>query len=337
WLLEDNVVRNAGASTAQGVGVRALAGEQTGFAYADELALPALTRASDAAAAIARSGNSARANALAGSNNLPQRYQPIDPAASLDADAKVAMLHRANSIARAADARVTRVSVSLSGAHDTLLIAASDGTLAGDVRPLVRLSVTVFVAENGRIESASAGGGARVDYDWFTADVDRVDEYAREAVRRALVRLQAEPAPAGTMPVVLGPGWPGVLLHEAVGHGLEGDFNRRGSSNYAGRIGEQVASELCTVVDDGTLEQRRGPVGVDDAAAPAACNTLIENGRLVGYMQDKHNARLMGMTPTGNARRASYAHTIMPRMTNPHMQPGPDDPKDILASVDDGI
>lgn len=339
WTLEDGVVRNAAASTAQGVGVRALAGEQTGFAYADELALPALTRASQAAAAIARSGQSRQVNALihgSGGGELA-RYAPLDPAASLNADAKVAMLHHANKIACDADPRVTRVSVSLSGAHDTMLIAASDGTLAGDVRPLVRFSVTVFVSENGHTESASAGGGARVDYNWFNRDIDRVAEYAHEAVRRALVRLRAEPAPAGTMPVVLGPGWPGVLLHEAVGHGLEGDFNRRGSSNYAGRIGDMVASPLCTVVDDGTLDQRRGSLSIDDEGTPAACNTLIENGRLVGYMQDKHNARLMGMAPTGNARRESYAHTIMPRMTNTYMQPGQDDPADILASVDNGI
>ncbi|HLQ85073.1 MAG TPA: metalloprotease TldD [Salinisphaeraceae bacterium] len=337
WALEDGIVRNAVAATSQGVGVRALAGEQTGFAYADELALPALTRASQAAAAIARSGRSQQVNALRQGGSWPRRYAPIDPAASLDAEAKMAMLHRADQIARAADSRVTRVSVSLSGAHDTMLVAASDGTLAGDVRPLVRFSITVYVSAGGRTESASAGGGARVDYHWFSQDVDRVAEYAREAVRRALVRLQAEPAPAGRMPVVLGPGWPGVLLHEAVGHGLEGDFNRRGSSNYSDKIGQMVASELCTVVDDGTLDQRRGSLSVDDEGTPAGCNTLIEDGRLVGYMQDKHNARLMGMRPTGNARRESYAHTIMPRMTNTYMRPGKDDPAAIIASLDDGI
>lgn len=338
WALEDGVVRNASASTAQGVGARALAGEQTGFAYADELAMPALGRASEAAAAIARSGRSRRVNALANRANAGlARYAPIDPAASVDADAKVAMLHRANRLAREADSRVSRVSVCLSGAHDTMLVAASDGTLAGDVRPLVRFSVTVHVTENGRTESAGAGGGARVDYRWFNDDIDRVAEYAREAVRRALVRLRAEPAPAGRMPVVLAPGWPGVLLHEAVGHGLEGDFNRRGSSNYSGRIGDMVASPLCTVVDDGTLDQRRGSLSVDDEGSPAACNTLIENGRLVGYMQDKHNARLMGMQPTGNARRESYAHSVMPRMTNTYMRPGPDDPESILASLERGI
>jgi len=338
WMLEDGIVRNAAAATSQGVGVRALAGEQTGFAYADELAFPALTQASQAAAAIARSGATRRVNALTGTDKPGiARYAPLDPAASLDADAKVAMLHRADQIARDADDRVTRVNVSLAGSSDTMLVAASDGTLAGDVRPLVRCNVTVFVHESGRTESASAGGGARVDYSWFDSEVDRIDEYAREAVRRALVKLRAEPAPAGTMPVVLGPGWPGVLLHEAVGHGLEGDFNRRGSSNYADRLGEMVASPLCTVVDDGTLDRRRGSLSIDDEGTPAACNTLIENGRLVGYMQDKHNAGLMGMQPTGNARRESYAHSIMPRMTNTYMQPGKDDPEAVLASLDDGI
>ena len=338
WLLEDGVVRSAGASTAQGVGVRALAGEQTGFAYADELAFPALTQASKAAAAIARSGRSATVNALARrETGGVARYAPIDPAATLDADAKVALLHHADRVARDSDDRVVRVTVSLAGSSDTMLIAASDGTLAGDVRPLVRVNVSVQVEDNGVRESASAGGGARMGYDYFTQDTDRVAEYAREAVRRALVRLRAEPAPAGSLPVVLGAGWPGVLLHEAVGHGLEGDFNRRGSSNYAGRMGQRVASDLCTVVDDGTLTGRRGSLAVDDEGTPAAANTLIENGMLTGYMQDKHNARLMGARPTGNARRESYAHTVMPRMTNTYMQPGTSDPDDIIASVDHGI
>ncbi|MES1924805.1 metalloprotease TldD [Salinisphaera sp. T31B1] len=338
WLLEDGVVRNAGASTAQGVGVRALAGEQTGFAYADELAFPALTQASKAAAAIARSGRSGVAHALTPAHGgAIARYRPIDPAATLDADAKVALLHHADRIARDADPRVVRVTVSLAGSSDTMLVAASDGTLAGDVRPLVRVNVSVQVEENGVRESASAGGGARMGYDYFSLDGDRVAGYATEAVRRALVRLQAEAAPAGSLPVVLGNGWPGVLLHEAVGHGLEGDFNRRGSSNYAGRIGQKVASDLCTVVDDGTLDNLRGSLAIDDEGTPAAANTLIEDGVLTGYMQDKHNARLMGMAATGNARRESYAHTVMPRMTNTYLRPGDSAPADIIASVDDGI
>lgn len=339
WLLEDGVVRSAGASTAQGVGVRALAGEQTGFAYADELAFPALDQASKAAAAIARDGKTARMNALTRRDAGPvTRYQPIDPAATLNAEAKVALLHHADAVARAADSRVVRVTVSLAGSNDTMLVAASDGTLAGDVRPMVRLNVSVQVENNGVRESASAGGGGRLGYDIYTGDDDLVANYAHEAVRRALVRLAAEPTPAGAMPVVMSPGWSGVLLHEAVGHGLEGDFNRRGASNYSGKIGQQVASELCTVVDDGTLDGRRGSLAIDDEGTPAAANTLIENGVLVGYMQDKHNAGLMGgAPPTGNARRESYAHTIMPRMTNTYMQPGDSDPHAIIASVESGI
>ncbi|MDA3920900.1 MAG: metalloprotease TldD [Salinisphaera sp.] len=337
WMLEDSVVRSAGASTAQGVGVRALAGEQTGFAFADELAFPALTQASSAAAAIARSGRSGQINALVGQSHPAVRYQPIDPAGTLGADAKVALLHHADKIARDADPRVVRVTVSLAGSSDTMLIAASDGTLAGDVRPMVRMNVSVQVEENGVRESASAGGGGRLSYDMFTDERDLAADYAREAVRRALVRLKAEPAPAGSLPVVMSAGWSGVLLHEAVGHGLEGDFNRRGSSNYAGKIGRKVASELCTIVDDGTLDGRRGSLNVDDEGTPSACNTLIENGVLVGYMQDKHNARLMGSRPSGNARRESYAHTVMPRMTNTYMRAGKSDPADIIGSVEHGI
>lgn len=337
WMLEDGVVRNAAASTSQGVGVRALAGEQTGFAFADELALPALLQASSAASAIARSGQSGRVAALTHSRHALQRYQPIDPAGTLDADAKVALLHHADKMAREADSRVVRVTVSLAGSSDTMLIAASDGTFAGDVRPMVRINISVQVEENGQRESATAGGGGRLGYDIFVGANDLVAEYAREAVRRALVRLKAEPAPAGSLPVVMSSGWSGVLLHEAVGHGLEGDFNRRGSSNYSGKIGQKVASELCTIVDDGTLDGKRGSLAIDDEGTPAACNTLIENGVLVGYMQDKHNARLMGAEPTGNARRESYAHTVMPRMTNTYMRPGQSDPADIIASVERGI
>ncbi len=338
WVLDDGIVRTAASTQSQGVGVRALAGEQTGFGYADELAFPALSEASNAAAAIARGGGKARVNPLARADNVAlTRYQPIDPSASLDADAKLALLHHADKIARDADDRVVRVTASCAATSDTVLIAATDGTLAGDVRPLVRVNVSVQVEENGVRESASAGGGARTDYGFFTGDADRVADYARQAVARALVRLRAEPAPAGSMPVVLGAGWPGVLLHEAVGHGLEGDFNRKGASNYAGRMGEQVASPLCTVVDDGTLDGLRGSLAVDDEGTPAAVNTLIENGTLTGYMQDKHNAGLMGAAPTGNARRESYADTVMPRMTNTYLRPGNDDPADIIGSVTEGI
>lgn len=340
WVLDDGIVRTAASSQSQGVGVRALAGEQTGFGYADELAFPALTEASNAAAAIARGGQSARINPLTqtgGSGSTPTRYRPIDPSTSLEAADKLALLHHADRVARDTDDRVVRVTASCASSSDTMLIAATDGTLAGDVRPLVRVNISVQVEQNGVRETASAGGGARSDYAFFSGEYDRVADYAQQAVARALTRLVAEPAPAGTLPVVLGPGWPGVLLHEAVGHGLEGDFNRRGASNYADRMGEQVASELCTVVDDGTLDGRRGSLAIDDEGTPAAANTLIENGVLTGYMQDKHNASLMGAAPTGNARRESYADTVMPRMTNTYLQPGDDDPADVIGSVDDGI
>ncbi|MES1942936.1 microcin-processing peptidase 2 [Salinisphaera sp. PC39] len=335
WLWEDGIVRTAAAGTEQGVGVRAIAGEKTGFAYAEDLALPALSEASAAAAAIARDGRGGRI-AARHSPTAPALYPPLDPAAGLDEEAKVALLARADAAARAADPSVVQVRIALAASHDVMLVAASDGTRAGDVRPLVRLSVTVHVARDGRRESASAGGGGRAGYE-LLADGDTVERYAREAVRRALVRLDARQAPAGTYPVVLGPGWPGVLLHEAVGHGLEGDFNRKGSSTYSGRIGEKVASSLCTVVDDGTLPGRRGSLSVDDEGTPSRCNVLIENGVLTGYMQDKHNAALTGGTPTGNGRRESFAHLPMPRMTNTYMRPGGHDPEEIIASVDDGI
>jgi len=336
WDLEDGIVRSASAGSEQGVGVRAISGEKTGFAYAEDLVLPALTQASEAAGAIARGGGEGRVAAWR-RGDVPALYAPVDPIGTLSEADKVALLEHADVVARAEDERVVQVQVGLAGLHDVVLVAAADGDLAGDVRPLVRLNVTVHVEANGKREQGSAGGGARAGYDFFTADGDRVAAYAREAVRRALVRLEADEAPAGTMPVVLGPGWPGVLLHEAVGHGLEGDFNRKGSSTYSGRIGERVASELCTVVDDGTLAGRRGSLSIDDEGVASGCNTLIENGRLVGYMQDKHNARLMGVSPTGNGRRESFAHLPMPRMTNTYMRPGPHDPDEMIASVDHGL
>lgn len=336
WVLEDSIVRSGSAGTEQGVGVRAMSGEKTGFAYSEELALPALTQASDAAGAIARAGQS---GALQGWSTQPATalYEPLDPTVSLSDTDKIALLEHADKIARAADPRVTQVQVSLAGLHDVMLVAASDGALAGDVRPLVRMNVTVYVEENGKREQASAGGGGRTGYGYFSDGEDHVAGYAREAVRRALVRLRAEDAPAGTMPVVLAPGWPGILLHEAVGHGLEGDFNRKGSSTYSGRIGQKVASKYCTIVDDGTLPNRRGSLSADDEGTPTNCTTLIEDGVLVGYMQDKHNARLMGHKPTGNGRRESFAHLPMPRMTNTYMRNGPHDPGEILESVKDGI
>ncbi len=334
WLYEDGIVKTGSHHVEQGVGVRAMAGEKTGFAYSDEIALPVLSEAASTANAIVRAGNQAAVRAWAPRSPKPL-YAPANPLASLPTADKLALLKRADAAARAADPAVTQVIVSLAAAHDTVLVTASDGTLAADVRPLVRMNVSVIVERGGRREQASAGGGARTGYEYFLGD--HPEAYAREAVRQALVLLDAAPAPAGSMTVVLGPGWPGVLLHEAVGHGLEGDFNRKGSSAYTGRIGQKVASQLCTVVDDGTLPNRRGSLTLDDEGTPSQCTTLIENGVLKGYLQDKHNARLMGMPATGNGRRESYAHLVMPRMTNTYLKPGPHDPAEIIGSVKKGL
>ena len=267
-------------------------------------------------------------------------YTSLDPLQSMSREEKLDILRRVDKVAREADKRVQEVTASLSGVYELILVAATDGTLAADVRPLVRLSVSVLVEEDGKRERGASGGGGRFGYEFFLADLDgevRADAWAKEAVRMALVNLSAVAAPAGTMPVVLGAGWPGVLLHEAVGHGLEGDFNRRGTSVFSGQLGELVASELCTVVDDGTMVDRRGSVAIDDEGTPGQYNVLIENGILKGYMQDKLNARLMGMTPTGNGRRESYAHLPMPRMTNTYMLPGKSTPQEIIESVEYGI
>ncbi|HET7634017.1 MAG TPA: metalloprotease TldD [Burkholderiales bacterium] len=335
WSLEDGIVKEGSYNIEQGVGVRAMAGEKTGFAYSDEIVLPALTRAADMARAIATQGGR---NGLQAWRGEPSRqlYLPVDPVATLKDDDKVKLLMRVDAEARRLDPRIKQVMVSLSGVQDLMLVAASDGTLAADVRPLVRFNVSVIAEQDGRREQGYAGGGARVGYDYFL-ESDRVFEYAREAVRTALVNLEATPAPAGTMTVVLGPGWPGILLHEAIGHGLEGDFNRKGTSAFSGRVGQKVASELCTIVDDGTLANRRGSLNVDDEGTPTHCTTLIENGILKGYMQDKLNARLMGVAPTGNGRRESFAHLPMPRMTNTYMLPGRHDPQEIIRSVKKGL
>lgn len=335
WSLEDGIVKDGSYHIEQGVGVRACSGEKTGFAYSDELNLPALQAAAKAARAITRQGETGKVQAWQ-RIDAPIYYGDDDPLATLTVDEKLALLRQADAAARAADSRVTQVNVSLSGGVDSILLAASDGTFAADVRPLVRMNVSVIVEQNGRRERGSAGGGRRLDYGYFQQG-DLAAEYAKEAVRQALVNLEAVDAPAGTMPVVLASGWPGVLLHEAVGHGLEGDFNRRESSAFSGRIGEQVASELCTVVDDGTLADRRGSLNVDDEGVPTENTVLIEKGILKAYMQDKHNARLMGMQSTGNGRRESYAHLPMPRMTNTYMLPGEHAPDDIIASVDKGL
>lgn len=288
WTVEDGIVKDGAHSIEQGVGVRAISGEKTGFAYSDEINGEALLGAAKSARAIA------------------------------------------------ADPRVRQVVVSLNGVLDTVLVARSDGVLAADVRPLVRLNVQVLVEQNGRRESGYAGGGGRYSYAELLAS-DRPQRWAREALRQALVNLDAVDAPAGVMPVVLGSGWPGVLLHEAVGHGLEGDFNRKGTSTYAGRMGQRVAAKGVTIVDDGTLEGRRGSLNVDDEGTPTNCTTLIEDGVLVGYMQDTLNARLMGMQPTGNGRRESFAHLPMPRMTNTYMLAGAHDPEEMIRSVKKGL
>jgi TldD protein len=335
WALEDGIVKEGAHSIEQGVGVRALAGEKTGFAYSDEIVLPALTEASRAARAIARSGgNGAVATRTAVSGH--RLYLPVDPLAGISDKDKVQLLELVDVEARRLDPRVTQVMASLAGVHEVIMVIASDGTMAADVRPLVRMNVSVLVEHHGRREQGYCGAGGRYEFTRFLQG-DRWKSLVQEAVRSALVNLDASPAPAGTMTVVLGPGWPGVLLHEAVGHGLEGDFNRKGTSAFAGRVGQQVASPLCTVVDDGALGSRRGSLNVDDEGTPTQCTTLIENGVLRGYLQDKLNARLMGVKPTGNGRRESFAHTTLPRMTNTYMLNGPHDPGEIIASVSKGL
>ncbi len=345
WSLEEGIVKSGSFNIEQGVGVRAISGEKTAFAFSDDISLLALSDAAGATRAIAHSGRNARVRAGRGMRSADRHavrrgggrdlYRPIDPLATLaDAD-KVRLLERLEAHARARDPRVVQVMAGLAGEYEVVLIARSDGLMAADVRPLVRLSLTVIAEENGRREQGSAGGGGRVEYAYF--DDARLAEYARLAVDQALTNLQARPAPAGSMTVVLGPGWPGILLHEAIGHGLEGDFNRKGSSAFSGRIGERVASRGVTVVDDGTIAQRRGSLNVDDEGNPSQCTVLIEDGILRGYMQDSLNARLMGMQVTGNARRESYAHTVLPRMTNTYMLNGRRDPQEIIASVDRGL
>jgi TldD protein len=335
WSVEDRIIREGSFSLDQGVGVRAVSGEKTGFAYSDELMLPALEHAAGAARAIARQGDEGSLQAWHRSE-AAQLYPALDPTTSITDQQKTRLLTDIEAQTRELDSRIEQVIISLSSSQDLVLVAASDGTLAADVRPLVRLNVSVILEENGRREQGYAGGGARQDLNYFLSG-DLPLEYAREAVRQASVQLEASAAPAGMMPVVLGAGWPGILLHEAVGHGLEGDFNRKGTSAFSGRVGERVASELCTIVDDGTLPNRRGSLSVDDEGTPGSYNVLVEDGVLKGYMQDKLNARLMGVEPTGNGRRESYAHMPMPRMTNTYMLAGPHDPADIIASVDKGL
>ncbi|NMG67247.1 metalloprotease TldD [Azoarcus indigens] len=334
WSLEEGIVKSGSFDIEQGVGVRAISGEKTAFAYSDDISLNALLGAATATRAIADAGGRGKTAVAAGKPGK-RLYHGEDPLDSLDDTAKVALLERLEGYARAEDARVTQVMAHIAGSWEVVLVARSDGHMAADVRPLVRVSVTVIMEDGTRREQGSGGGGGRYDYGYFSDEVLR--GYARAAVHQASVNLGADPAPAGTMAVVLGPGWPGILLHEAIGHGLEGDFNRKGSSAFSGMIGQQVAAKGVTVVDDGTLPDRRGSLTIDDEGNPTERTVLIEDGILTGYMQDMMNARLMGMKPTGNGRRESYAHLPLPRMTNTYMLNGDKDPAEIIKSVKKGL
>lgn len=335
WVMEDGILKHGSFDIDRGVGVRAMSGEKTGFAYADDILMPALMNAAHAAKSIVKQGDdqSVKAHEIQAGHQL---YLPENPLHSLSEVEKVALLQRVDKYIRQKDSHIIQVNVSLSGDYETVLVMGSDGHLAADVRPLVRFNVSVIVEHNGRRESGYAGGGGRFDYQHFLQD-DLILKYADEALRQAVVNLDAVDAPAGPMTVVLGPGWPGVLLHEAVGHGLEGDFNRKGISAFSGKMGQRVASELCTIVDNGTLPNRRGSLNIDDEGTPTQNNVLIENGVLRNYMMDKRNARLMGVASTGNGRRESYSHLPIPRMTNTYMLPGESTPEEIIASVKKGL
>ena len=334
WSLEEGIVKSGSFSIDRGVGVRAVTGERTAFAYSDDISLEALAQAASATRAIAQQGQSAVA-ALERVGNARALYAARDPVMALTDGAKVGLLERLERLARARDPRVTQVTASLAGEYEAILVARSDGLIAADVRPLVRLSLNVIVEDNGRREQGMAGGGGRLDYSYFTEAL--LQDYAAQAVDQALLNVSARAAPAGTMTVVLGPGWPGILLHEAIGHGLEGDFNRKETSAFSNRIGQRVAAPGVTVVDDGTIPDRRGSLNIDDEGNPTQRTVLIEDGILRCYMQDTLNARLMGVPPTGNGRRESFAHVPMPRMTNTVMLNGDRDPAEIIASVDDGL
>ena len=334
WSLEEGQVKSGSFNIDQGVGVRAVAGEKTAFAYSDDISMPALLSAAQATRAIAGQGGAGSRHAVKNAA-LHQLYLPHDPIASLKDAQKVALLEKLEKYARSLDPRISQVTASLAGEYEVVLIARNDGLLAADVRPLVRVSLSVIAEQDGRREQGSAGGGGRFDYAYFSDEI--LHDYAQKAVHQAIINLNARPAPAGTMTVVLGCGWPGILLHEAIGHGLEGDFNRKGSSAFSGRVGERVAAAGVTVVDDGTIARRRGSLNVDDEGNPTQCTVLIEDGILRGYLQDSLNARLMGVAPTGNARRESYAHIPMPRMTNTYMLNGDKNPEEIIASVKHGL
>ena len=339
WVLEDGLVKEGSYNVERGVGVRAVSGEKTGFSYSDAINLEALNKAATAARSIADAGEDKTIKVFS-DVSAKMQFAPHQPISSMSDSDKVSLLRELENYIRELAPDAEQVISSMSAVYEEVLIAASDGTFATDIRPLIRLNCSVLLENNGRRERGGAGGGARLDYGYFKELVNgkpRWMEFAQEAVRQAKVNLEAIDAPAGTMEVVLGNGWPGVLLHEAVGHGLEGDFNRKGASAFSGKVGQKVASELCTVVDDGTMADRRGSLNVDDEGTPAAYNVLIENGILKGYMQDKLNARLMGVNPTGNARRESYAHLPMPRMTNTYMLGGEHSQADIISSVKKGV
>lgn len=336
WSLEEGIVKTGSFSIDQGVGVRAVSGEKTAFAYSDDISEASLLDAARTVRSIAAGGKSARvktpASRIAGSRSL---YQGLDPIATLDSTAKVKLLEKVEKLAKAKDPRIVQVMAGLASEYDVVLVARADGTLAADVRPLVRLSVTVIAEQKGRREVGSGGGGGRFGLAYF--DDAQIAEYVNDAVKAALTNLDARPAPAGEMTVVLGSGWPGILLHEAIGHGLEGDFNRKGSSAFSGKIGQRVAAKGVTVLDDGTIADRRGSLNVDDEGNASQRNVLIEDGILKGYIQDSLNARLMKVKPTGNGRRESYAHVPMPRMTNTYMLGGDKQPEEIVASIKKGL
>ncbi len=334
WSLEEGIVKSGSFNIEQGVGVRAVSGEKTAFAYSDEISTPALEAAARATRAIAGSGGTHAAPLLRGGASRAL-YGGDDPIASLSDVEKVNLLERLEGYARAEDTRVKEVMAHIAGTWEVVMVARSDGHLAADVRPLVRVSITVLMEEKGRREQGSSGGGGRYDYSYFSDEILR--DYAKKAVHQASVNLAARPAPAGPMTVVLGSGWPGILLHEAIGHGLEGDFNRKGSSAFSGRVGQQVAARGVTVVDDGTIANRRGSLSVDDEGNPTRSTVLIEDGILQGYLQDSLNARLTGVAPTGNGRRESFAHLPLPRMTNTYMLAGDKTPEEIIKSVKHGL
>jgi TldD protein len=334
WGLEEGQVKSGAFAIDQGVGVRAVSGEKTAFAYSDEINLPALQEAATASKAIAAVGGNQTASKII-TPEAQSLYLPNDPIASLSADAKVKLLERLEQFSKQQDPRITQVMASISGEYEVVMVARSDGVMAADVRPLVRVSIQVIAEQNGRREQGSSGGGGRFDYSYFTDSI--LQCYAEEAAHQAIVNLDARPAPAGNMTVVLGSGWPGILLHEAIGHGLEGDFNRKGSSAFSGMIGEKVAAKGITIVDDGTIADRRGSLNMDDEGNPTKNTVLIEDGILRSYIQDTLNARLMNMPLTGNGRRESYAHIPMPRMTNTYMLNGDKEPEEIIRSVKKGL